>query len=388
MKLFVLLPRIPYPLEKGDKLRAYNHIKQLSRNNEIILCCLNDTKTNKQDAFKALQPFVQSFNFIDLSRFGQFINLCKAFFSGKPLQVGYFYSHKVQKKINKIISETKPDHLFCQLLRTAEYIKNSKIPKTLDYQDVFSKGAQRRIKISPWYYRPLLKIEYKRLLKYENHVFGFFDNKVIISAPDRELIPHPEKEKIEVVINGVDTDFFHPMNKTKKFDLVFTGNMAYPPNVNGVEFIAHKILPLLKLKKPNIKILIAGATPDKKVRACGSGNIFISGWMDDIRDSYAEASIFIAPMQIGTGLQNKLLEAMAMKVPSITSELANNALEAEPGKQILVANEPQEYVDHILHLLDDPKFSKDIAENGYRFVHDNYNWESATKVLDDLMQNT
>lgn len=388
MKLFVLLPRIPYPLEKGDKLRAFNHIKFLSKSNDIILCCLNDAKVNKQDAFQAVQPYVESVNFIDLSLFCRFVNLVKAYFSGKPLQVGYFYSKSAQKKINRIIEESSPEHLFCQLLRTAEYIKHKKYPKTLDYQDVFSKGVERRIRTSPWYLKPFLKLEYKRLLKYENNIFDYFNNKVIISKPDRDLIPHPEKEKIKVIINGVDTGFFHPMDKAKKFDLVFTGNMAYPPNVNAVEFIAQKILPELKKKKPDIRILIAGATPDKKVREAASENISVSGWVDDIRDSYASAKIFIAPMQIGTGLQNKLLEAMSMKIPSITSELANKALEATPGKDILIAESPGEYAEQIIKLLEDKEFAEEIAQNGYDFVHRKYNWDAATAALDELMKNT
>lgn len=379
------MPRIPYPLEKGDKLRAFNHIKYLSANNEIILCALNETRVNKQDAFQSLQPYISSVTFIDLSWFCRMINLVRAFFNGKPLQNGYFYSKKAQKIINHVIKENSPDHIFCQLVRTAEYAKNQPIPKTLDYQDVFSKGIQRRIKMSPIYFRPFLRMEYKRLLKYEKMIFDFFDNKTIISTPDRELIPHPEKEKISVILNGVDTGFFKPLDRIKKYDLVFTGNMAYPPNVNSVEFLAQKVLPLLKEKKPHIKILISGATPDKHVRDAKNENIFVSGWVDDIRESYASAKIFIAAMQIGTGLQNKLLEAMAMRIPCITSSLANQALSAKEGVEILVGDKPEDYVEHICRLLDNEDFSKQLAENGYNFVRKNYNWENATAKLENLL---
>ncbi len=385
MKIFVLLSRIPYPLEKGDKLRAYNHVKYLSKNNEIILCALNDTHVNKQKAFVAVQPFIQSVRFIDIPLFSRLLNITKAYFSGKPLQVGYFYSGSAQRKINKLIQETRPDHIFCQLVRTAEYVKTLNIPKTLDYQDVFSKGIERRINTSPWYARPFLKLEYNRLLKYEHDIFAYFNNCTIISKPDRDFIPHPEKEKIHIVLNGVDTGFFKPIERKKKYDLVFTGNMAYPPNVNGVEFISKRILPRLKEKKPDIKILISGATPDSRVKACASDNIHVTGWVDDIRESYACARIFIAPMQIGTGLQNKLLEAMAMKIPSITSSLANKALKAESGKEILVGDKDEDYVAHILKLLDDTVYAAEVAENAYKFVHRNYNWEMATAKLESIM---
>lgn len=388
MKILIILSRIPYPLEKGDKLRAFNHIKYLSKNNKITLFALNDSKVNKEKAFQALQPYCRSINFFDLSKFSILFNVLLAFFIGKPLQTGYFFSRRAKKRINKIISETKPDHLFCQLVRVAEYVKNQNIPKTLDYQDVFSKGVERRIHSSPFYLKPFLKLEYKRLLKYENKIFDYFDNKIIISEPDRELIPHPEKDKIVIVMNGVDTDFFKPIDRKKEYDIVFTGNMGYPPNVNGVEFLVKQILPIVRRNKPEIKVLIAGASPDRKVIAVKSKNIHITGWVEDIRDCYAKARIFIAPMQIGTGLQNKLLEAMAMKIPCISSHLANNALNAKSGKEIKIGDSAEEYAQHIIYLLDNKGKADEIALNGYNFVLNNYNWEKATEKLEKLMFNS
>ncbi|MCF8352309.1 MAG: glycosyltransferase, partial [Bacteroidales bacterium] len=150
--------------------------------------------------------------------------------------------------------------------------------------------------------------------------------------------------------------------------------------------IAKKILPLIRKHKPDIRILISGATPDKRVRAVESKNIHVGGWVEDIRVSYARAKIFIAPMQIGTGLQNKLLEAMAMKIPCITSSLANKALEAKPMQDILIGKDPCDYADHIVSLLEDQKFANAIAENGYAFVYRHYNWQSQTDKLEQIIK--
>ena len=387
MKIFILLPRFPYPLEKGDKLRAYNQIKYLAKNHEIHLCTLTDIKLDNKH-IKALEPFCKSVTVINLSKPGILLNLFLAFFSGKPFQVGYFFSSKAQKKINKLINKIQPEHIYCQLLRVAEYVKNRHIPKTLDYQDVFSKGMERRSFSSPFYLKPILKIEYKRLLKYENEIFDYFDNKTIISKPDRNLIPHPEKDKIEIVINGVDTDFFKPMNVEKKYELVFIGNMGYPPNVNAAEYLAKEILPLVHKQKPETKLTLAGASPHTSVIALKSDKVEVTGWVEDIRECYAKAKIFIAPMQIGTGLQNKLLEAMAMKIPCITTPLANKALEAINGKELLVGNSPDDFAKHIINLLDNEDMANNIALNGYNFVHGKYNWDAATGKLEDLMVRT
>ncbi|MCK9421783.1 MAG: glycosyltransferase [Bacteroidales bacterium] len=385
MRLFFLLPRVPYPTEKGDKLRAFHQIKHLSKHHEIILCALNDGVLH-EDAIPVLKKYVRAIHIIPISKITIFFNLLKTLFSWKPLQVGYFYNASSAKKVRKLIDQYQPDHIFCQLIRVAEYVKNIPIPKTLDYQDVFSKGVDRRLATAPFYLKPFLKIEYRRLLRYEHMAFETFDNKIIISEPDRDLIPHPEREKIVVVANGVDTDFFKPIIKEKQFDLVFTGNMGYPPNIKGAEFLVNEILPKVLSHKPGLRLLIAGANPHLRVMVLKSPQVEVSGWVPDMRDCYAVARIFIAPMQIGTGLQNKILEAMAMQIPCITSKLAFLALNARDGEEILVAQTPDEYVRHILLLLNNPEKSEQIAKNGFAFVHRNFNWETETAKIEKLIQ--
>ena len=388
MKIFVLLPRIPWPLEKGDKLRAFNQIKQLAKNNEVVLCALNtDKKVRKEDAFKALQPHCISVTFIDISKLSILINIIKAFFKGLPLQCGYFYNAKAHKKIRNIIKKHKPDMLFGQLLRVAEYIRHENTSKTIDYQDVFSMGMKRRCDIAPFYMKPFFNMEYRRLKRYEHDIFDDFDVKTIISLPDREHIDHPKKDEILIVPNGVDHEYYTPRECEKKYDIVFTGNMSYAPNVNAVEYLANYILPLVWKKLPDAKMYIAGATPDPRVKKVASDRIIISGWLDDMRDAYAQSKIFIAPMRIGTGLQNKLLEAMAMRLPCITTSLANNSLLASEEKnEILVGDKEQELAEHIITLLTNKDKADEIAQNGYDFVRRVYDWEMATKIMEDEMK--
>ena len=382
MKIFVLLPRIPWPLEKGDKLRAFNQIKQLAQNNEVVLCALNDKKSNKEEAFKALQPYCISITFIDISKLSILFNIIRSFFKGLPLQCGYFYNSKAHNKIKSLIEKHKPDMLFGQLLRVAEYIRYEKTPKTIDYQDVFSMGMKRRCEIAPFYMKPFFNMEYKRLKRYEHDIFDDFDVKTIISAQDRNFIDHDKKDEILIVPNGVNHEYYTPQDCEKKYDIVFTGNMAYAPNVNAVEYLANHILPLVWKKLPETKLYIAGATPDPRVKKVACDRIIISGWLNDMRDAYAQSRIFIAPMRIGTGLQNKLLEAMSMRLPCITTTLANNPLGAEIDKEILVGNNEQELANHIITLLTDKEKANSIAQNGYDFVRRVYDWSEATKIME------
>lgn len=387
MKIFVLLSRIPWPLEKGDKLRAYNQIKQLAKNNDIVLCALNtNKKANKEEAFKALQPYCISVTFIDINNISILCNIIKTLFNGLPIQCGYFYNRKAKKKIHHLIQKHKPNILFGQLLRVAPYLRYESIPKAIDYQDVFSIGMKRRCDIAPLHMKLLFNIEYHRLRRYEHDIFQDFDVKTIISEPDRDHIDHPDREKILIIPNGVDYDYYKPQEREKKFDVLFTGNMAYPPNVNAVEFLAYQILPKVWEKLPDVKMYIAGATPDPKIKKVASEQIIVSGWIDDMREAYAQSKVFIAPMRIGTGLQNKLLEAMSMKIPCVTTSLANSSLHAKEDKEILIGNSSDELAAIIIYLLTEPGKAAKIAQNGYDFVHRIYNWDAATMIMENAMK--
>jgi sugar transferase (PEP-CTERM/EpsH1 system associated) len=386
MKILVLLSRFPYPLEKGDKLRAYHQIKELSENNEIVLVALSDRKV-KTKHYIEVKKYCKHIEVLRLTKLHVVINLFKTLFSGLPFQVGYFYVPTVKSKIEKIVAENNFDVIFCQLIRMTEYVKNiNTTKKLLDYMDVFSKGMERRANKTPFPLKKIVEIEYQRLLKYEAEVFEKFDYKIIISEQDKMLIPVKDKNAIKVVPNGVDTDYFFPVQRKKEYELLFAGNMNYPPNIESALFIIKEILPLVQKKYPNLRLLIAGIDPAPVLLKFQSDNIHFTGWVEDIRKCFACSKIMLAPMLISIGLQNKILQAMAMKIPCISSELANNAIRATVGESILVANAPQEYADLICKLLENQNSADYIAENAYNFIINNYNWSAINKKLEKIIQ--
>jgi glycosyltransferase involved in cell wall biosynthesis len=137
-----------------------------------------------------------------------------------------------------------------------------------------------------------------------------------------------------------------------------------------------------------IKVLISGANPSAKVRALASANITVSGWVEDVRENFAQAKMLVAPMFMSIGLQNKLLEAMALKIPCITSTLANNALRAKNGESILIADTPEEYAMRISELLSNEDKARTIGLNGHNFVVENYSWERENQKLEAIIRNT
>ncbi|MGI8892035.1 MAG: glycosyltransferase [Bacteroidia bacterium] len=389
MTILYLVSRFPFPLEKGDKLRAFHQIKELSKQHEVILFAINE-KTVKNECLEELKPYCKEIHVEILSRNDIIRNLSRTFFNSKPFQVGYFYKKNIDEKLKDLAHRIKPDVVYCQLIRMAEYARSLEADfKILDYMDVFSKGMERMVQRTPHPMKRLIRSEHQRLLQYEKEVFDDFNEKIIISRQDGDLIPHAENEHIHVVPNGVDFDYYKPVNRTKTYDLIFMGNMAYPPNVETALFIGRKVMPLLLKKIPEAKLVIAGATPAPSILALANKNIVVTGWVDDMREVMASSKIHIAPMLISIGLQNKILQAMAMKIPCIISELANNAVQA-PASCVLTAESsdpsPEEYVEKIVYLLKNEKAAANLAENAFHFVKENFCWQKAGTSLENIIQ--
>ncbi len=386
MKIVVLLSRFPYPLEKGDKLRAYHQLKELAKSHTIHLCALTDEPVSVAN-FQEIEKLGIHIHLYPMKKPLIYWNTIKQFFTNQPYQTGYFFQRAIQQKIHRLIENEKPDHIYCQLIRTTEYVKNiHHIPKTLDYMDALSKGMYRRADISSGIKKRLYLIEGKRLAEYENRIFDYFNHHTIISAQDKSFINHPQNGKITVVENGISDDFSnYPVSDSKQFDLVFTGNMNYPPNIECATYLVKQICPLLERDFPKLKILLAGASPNQRVLDLAvPGKIEVTGWVDDIRTSYSQGKLFVAPLFIGTGLQNKLLEAMAMGLPAITTPLANNALKAVDQESIVIASNPTQFAAAIGDLLQNPDHYQHLSRQGKNFVKLHFNWPQAVAKLELL----
>jgi glycosyltransferase involved in cell wall biosynthesis len=383
-KLFMIISRFPFPLEKGDKLRAYYQLRELSKDFRIHLVCLT-ASTVSDEHLKKINVFCEELYVFRLTKPGIFWRLFLQLFSDKPFQVAYFYTYRIHKKIKKLLSSIKPDHIYCQLIRTSEYVKNYHVcPKTIDYMDALSVGMERRSSLTAGIKMFALKEEAKRLRAYERTVFDYFENQIIISEQDRSFIAHPERNKISIVPNGIDQSFFEEKSIEPEFDLVFIGNLSYPPNVEAACFLAKTLLPQL----PDRKMLLAGATPLPRISKLSSKskNITVLGWTEDIRDIYRRGKIFVAPLNIGTGMQNKLLEAMALGVPTVTTSLVNNAIGGRHGEHLLVADDLSDMLNCVIELENDQELRNRLIKNARDFVKERYSWHAATKELKEIIQ--
>lgn len=381
-KLVFLTSRFPYPLNKGDKLRAYYQIKGLSEAFEVHLVCLNEKKVSSND-IAALKNYCHSIACVTLPWYKRILSLAASLWKSTPLQVAFFYSPKTKRSILKIIEKLQPDFIHCHLIRTTEYVKHlTDIPVSLDYMDAFSAGMLKRahIETNPFKKR-LFHYEYKKLLQYEQLALDFADKHFIISDQDKELIPNPQGKPIHVIPNGVDFEKFFPRNTPKQYDLLFMGNMSYPPNIVAVRYLIKAIMPLVWNERPSTNLLIAGIGMPNEIKNYANERVTVQEHFADISDAIACAEIMLAPMLISIGLQNKIIQAMAMKVPCIVSPLSNNPIGAVHNEMIIEADSATEFTHSIISLITNDTLRETLAQNAYDFVRRTFSWQQQNALF-------
>lgn len=377
-KLAIILSRFPYPLEKGDKLRAFYQIKELSESHNIYLHAVSKENVSAENK-KVVEEFCVESNVYPQSFFWIIYGLLRSLINGQPFQVGYFFNPITKRSILHSLANLKPDHIFCQQIRTTEYVKDYHYcPKTLDYMDALSKAMERRLAKEGLLKKGLVRSEWNRLKKYERSIFSYFEVKTIISKQDRDYIFHPDRSEIVIVPNGIDKEKFTALQLDKTHDLVFVGNLSYVPNIEAVQ-----VIDAVLRKLPNVSCLIAGADVSQAVKKIAEKNpqITLIGWVDDTRKAYCAAKIFIAPMMINVGMQNKILEAMTLEIPCVTTVLANNAIGAVDGKTVLIANTTEEFIEKVSFLLTHEEEAKKIGAAAKLFVDEQYTWKNAVKQM-------
>lgn len=381
MRILVILSRVPWPLEKGDKLRAYHLMREWSKHHKIYLFCLSDNSVHPIAESK-LNEICERVVIHRLPKLQLLLRLFIGLFNKLPFQVNYFYSKKAKRSFDKFLDQVIPEHIFCQLARTAEYTLNySVITKSLDYMDAFSTGMLRMSEKAKWPLSAVMRVEYNRLKNYEDQIQSSFNSRFIISKQDRAQLNYVEN--LEVVPNGIDPIFLQKHEEIdKKYDILFTGNMSYRPNVESAKWLVNEIMPIVWRGNPDVIICLCGANPSNQVRSLASKKVQVTGWVDDIFLVYQTSKVFIAPMIVNTGLQNKLLEAMACQVPSITTTLANNALGASDKKEILIADSSVELAKCISQLLEDTTLARALGQNGYDYVTENFSWSRAADIFE------
>jgi glycosyltransferase involved in cell wall biosynthesis len=371
-------------------------MRMLHHEHEIHLFSL--TEAEPSDAsLEAISQVTKSFRWYKMNPIKRALRLILAAFSTRPFQSHWFYQRKADRQLHEWMKELKPDVIYCQLIRMAEYVRNDHhTPRVLDYMDALSAGMKRRSNLCPFWYRWIYRLEAQRLAHYESVIFDYFDGQTIISAADRKLIAHPGRKSIAVIPNGVDSVFFKsnelvmqtkPYNSPEEniqnhFVILFTGNMSYPPNVDAAKRIVNEILP--RIEMPGVRVLIAGTKPTAEVLKLANKTVTVTGWIPDLREAYEQADVFVAPLRIGTGQQNKILEAMSMSLPCITSTHVMNGLPkiGNIAPPLLLADDVVATAKAIDTLLKKEEIRIKLGRESRSWIEINCSWEVQSGALE------
>jgi glycosyltransferase involved in cell wall biosynthesis len=296
----------------------------------------------------------------------------------------YFYSSDFHARLKEKVESINPDVVYLQLVRTAHYADGlDRFIRILDFQDAFSLGMQQRVNQEGSVLKQIFLRESKLLGDFERKCLNDFDAFTIISESDKKHIDPNNLKNIRVIPNTVDLSFFKPNALNKSIDLLFVGNMGYKPNIEAARYLVNEIMPLIWEKLPQTTLMLAGANPSKLVKSLESERVKVSGWVDDIRTCYDQSKVFIAPMVSGTGLQNKLLEALAMGLPSVTTPISAKPLAPGYENHVKVGSTSQELASHVIQLLREYQYV-DPKNNPQRdYISEHYD---SDKIGFDLQQ--
>jgi len=394
-ELLYLAHRIPYPPNKGDKIRSYHLLKHLSQRYRVHLgtfidderdCKYQDTVKNVcgETCFVNLHPTVAR------------IRSLRGFFSGQPLTLPYYRDTGLQRWVNSIL-ETRPIRsvlVFSSAM--AQYVSHlTNTPRIIDFVDVDSDKWMQYSSTKDWPMNWVYRRESKLLLAYERQIAKSFSSSTFVSQTEADLFKRlaPEAStKISYFNNGVDADYFSPQHRYQnpylegKHILVFIGAMDYWANVDAVTWFSRNILPKVRARLPNVEFHIVGARPTAAVMSLAElPGVTVTGSVPDVRPYLAWASLAVAPLRIARGIQNKVLEAMAMGKIVVVSPQAIEGIDAMPGQELVVAQNESDFVHKILTLLSYEEAGRAIGPSARACALERYSWKGSLARIDALI---
>ena len=401
MKILYIVPNPPSLV----RVRPYNLTRQLrSRGDRVTLATVwanagerADIERLRADGFEVVA--------VPLAKRQIVLNLLRAFVTGTPLQAEYSWQPNLKNQISSIKSQFDVIHV--EHLRGAQYglalqseIRNQKlgIPVVWDSVDcityLFEQAARQSQSASG---RLMTWMELGRTRRHEGRLVSQFDQVLVTSQTDKTALEDLSKlgslskikHPIEVLPNGVDLEYFTPGEDARQPDtVVFSGKMSYHANVTAALYLANKVMPPVWAQRPGVRLIVAGSQPSPAVRKLAETypQVEVTGYLSDLRAPLRQASLAVAPLLYGAGIQNKVLEAMACGTPVVASPLAVSALRAQAGQDCLVANSPQTFAEAILTLLNNPALHEQVSAAGRRYVETHHNWGAIAAQLESIYQ--
>ncbi len=396
--LLFLCHRIPFPPNKGDKITTFNLLKFLSKHYQVHLGCFVDDEYDRQ-YIRELKVYCETSFCLDICNRRQSTSGIKALFFGESVSTAHYRSSAFQQRVDDTIANNDIDILFVYSSAMSQFIEHKQYrhkTRVLDMADIDSDKWRQYAENKPWYTRWIYSREQKILEKHEQQVLQDFEAVTFITDEEAKLFssmsPLSLRDKIYILANGVDTNYFDPqaefdlteLPKLKSPAICFTGAMDYWANVDAVVWFCKNVWPKILDENPTCIFYIVGGKPPPKVKQLETlQGVIVTGRVPDVRPYLDSAKVAIAPMRIARGVQNKVLEAMAMAKPVVMTSMGQEGISVDAIQQALVHDEPAEMAQSIISLL--ALESIDFGQNR-QWIIDRYGWDNALEKLPELLE--
>jgi glycosyltransferase involved in cell wall biosynthesis len=374
MKVLAVCVRVPEQGKKGDQVLSFHRLKYLSRNHTITLICFGSYASDAK-AVENLSLLGITVKLIAWSNLIAIKNaLTNVFFSSLPFQCALFKCATFAKAVKQCLKDFEPDVVYAVMIRVLINLPDNKLPLFIDMIDSMGLNFSRRMAIESGLKKYALGIEFKRIRSYEISAAKTADLSFVVSRVDQKFI---DSSKVKALPLGIDklqlSDEIldhHPRS------IVFSGNMNYEPNIDAVLWFNEHCWRKIKEAFPDLLWVIAGSNPSNEILALKSDkNIKVTGRVPSLTSVIRTAILSIAPMQSGSGMQFKILEAMSCGVPVVSTSLGLGDISAIPDQDVVIADSSDSFTQAIFDLLSSPHRSEIIGENGRKFVNVNHSWD-------------
>ncbi|MBZ2206107.1 TIGR03087 family PEP-CTERM/XrtA system glycosyltransferase [Massilia soli] len=394
--LLLLIHRMPYPPNKGDKIRSYHLLKHLSQSYRVHLATFVDDADDWQHVPR-VEAMCAGSHFARLNPLAGRVRSLVGLMANESLSLRYYQDAGMRDWVARTMAANPISRIVVFSSQMAQYAEPyGDARRVVDFCDVDSDKWRQYADNKRWPMSALYRHEARQLLRYERKVAAECDASLFVSDPEAELFRQlaPEsRAKIGFFNNGVDTDYFSPLRsydspyKDGERALVFTGAMDYWPNVDAVQWFAAEVFPQLLTKFPKARFYIVGARPSPAVQALAQNpGVVVTGTVPDVRPYIAHAEVAVAPLRVARGIQNKVLEAMAMARPVVVSPQALEGIQAVPGTDLVLADGAQAFAAAVSELLN--QADGDLGPSARAAVESLYSWPSNLARIDARLECT
>jgi len=390
MKILYVCHRFPYPPKRGGKIRPFNMIRHLhDRGHEVTVCSLVRGEA-EADEGRGIAPHCRAFHMGRVREPQQWARMIARLPLITPSSMGYFYSRQLAATVRGLLARERFDLVFVHCSSVAPYVEQVQgIPKILDFGDMDSQKWLEYARYKPFPLSLGYTLEGNKMSWAEKRLARRFDLCTATTRAEwQTLQDYGTGADTDWFPNGVDAQFFSPADGTYDPDTVsFIGRMDYYPNQECMQRFCKAVWPLLRARRAGIKLLIVGADPSPAIRALGElPGVTVTGSVPDVRPYIRGSALMVAPLAIARGTQNKILEAMAMGVPVVTSSAAAGGVDAEATRHLLVADAPEEIAAAILRVLENPVERERLASAGRARMLSHHAWPHSMQRLDTIIE--